>query len=139
MKTIKLFLVALLFTQLSSAASATTSLRNVDNALKAYIAAENAQNYARTYQLLSAPKKQQLRQEFAVKDALAYVKLRQSSEAKWFNFVEKSRQEFNGRVVISLSVVIEENGEQQQAVATLCFVAEGGQWRINEIDYAAAD
>lgn len=135
MKTIKFVVFAFLFCGLIPIASATVPVNNADAAIKSYISAEEEQNYARIYQLLSAAKKKQLKRENSVRDAAGYASLRRISEARWFNFVEKGRRESKGRAVVTFTVVIEENGEQEQVIVNIELLFQSGKWRIEAIDY----
>jgi hypothetical protein len=99
------------------------------------VSAEVKQDYARIYRLFSVAKKKQLQQENAVKGPAYYVRLRRSSEARWFNFVEKDRRMSQGRTVVTYSVSIEENGRQEQALVNIGLLVEGGGWRIDTIEY----
>ena len=120
---------------LISTVSATVSANGADAVIKSYISAEEAQNYERVYQLLSVAKKQHFKQDYAVSDGAGYAKLRRSSEARWFNFVEKCRRESKEEIVVTYTVVIEENGEQETVPMTLKLLFQGGEWRIGAIDY----
>lgn len=124
-----------LFCGLISTVSATVSANGADTVIKSYISAEEAQDYVRVYQLLSASEKKQLKRENAVGDAAGYARLRRSSEAHWFNFVEKGRRESKNRIVVTFTVVIEENGEQEQVPMTMEILFQSGEWRIGTIDY----
>lgn len=110
-------------------------MNSADAVIKSYISAEKDQNYERVYQLFSATKKKQLKRESAVWDTASYASLRRSSEARWVNFVEKSRREYKGRIVVNFMVVIEENGEQEQVPVTIELLFQSGKWQIETVKY----
>lgn len=131
----KFVVFAFLFYGLILTVSATVPMNSADAVIKSYISAEKDQNYERVYQLFSATKKKQLKRESAVWDTASYASLRRSSEARWVNFVEKSRREYKGRIVVNFMVVIEENGEQEQVPVTIELLFQSGKWQIETVKY----
>ncbi|MEQ1882992.1 MAG: hypothetical protein ABL878_18725 [Burkholderiales bacterium] len=135
MKALAFLVSAFLFFGSISAGAANISLKSFDAVIKIYISSEEKQDYGRIYQLFSVVKKNQLRRENSVIDANSYVSFRRSSEARWFNFVEKSRRESKDRTVVTFTVVIEENGVREEVLVAIDLLFQGGEWRIQAIGY----
>lgn len=134
MNTLKLVLLVLFF-GLPTAVTANTSFSSIDSVIKAYISAEEKQDYAGVYNLLSVDMKTMLKRDIKVNNAAGYLKARLSSEAHWFNFVEKNRQNSKRGVNVTYSVVIEENGESEEVSVTIKLIRQNGEWKIDAIDY----
>lgn len=128
-KTIVL-IAALSFSQL-----ATASTSSIDSVIKTYISAEEKQDYERVYNLLSADMKTMLKRDIKVNNAAGYLRARLSSEAHWFNFVEKARQNSEQGVNVTYLVVIEENGESEEVSVVIKLIRQNGEWKIDAIDY----
>lgn len=135
MRTLIISVFAFLLCGLVSSANSAVPRDSADDVIRSYISAEEGRDYSRVYKLLSATKKKQLKRENAVGDVASYVRLRHSSEARWFNFVETSRRQSNSKTVATFLVIVEENGEREQATLTLRLSFQGGVWRIDSIDY----
>lgn len=126
---------AFLFCGLLSSANAAVPWGSADDVIRCYISAEEARDYSRVYELFSAAKKKQMKRENSVQNVADYVKLRHSSEARWFNFIEKSRQQTNAKAIVTFFVIVEENGEREQVALTLHLSLLDGVWRIDAIEY----
>ncbi len=87
------------------------------------------------YSLLSLRLREQLRRENAVMDVKGYKALRQSSEARWFDFSETRRHMGEKEATLSFSATIEESGEKERVKVTLKLIPQDGKWRIDDIKY----
>ena len=108
---------------------------SISSVVKSYISAEEKQDYAHVYLLLSRGKKEQLRREYTVMGAKDYTKLRQSSEARWFGFSETKRNIAAKEATVMFNVTIEESGEKERVPLTIRLVIQDGYWRIDDIKY----
>ncbi len=107
----------------------------ISTVVRSYISAEEKQDYARVYLSLSHGMKERLRRENVVKSANDYRKLRQSSEARWYDFVETKRNVKAETATVLLNVTIEESGEKERVPVTVRLVMQDGHWRIDAIEY----
>ena len=108
---------------------------SISAVIRNYISAEQKQDYARVYLLLSRRMREQLRRENAVMGAKEYKKLRQSSEAHWFDFAETKRNVAVEEATVMFNVTIEESGEKERVPLTVRLLIQDKNWKIDDINY----
>ncbi|MFZ1083629.1 MAG: hypothetical protein WAN35_01545 [Terracidiphilus sp.] len=110
-------------------------LVEASSALKNYCDLESNQNYEKIYGLLSEHKKKSF-VKYQVRSASQYKKFRDSSEARWSDFVfDKKNLDGDNTMIVEGHAKIEESGEIESVTFNARLIQENGAWKIDDWKY----
>jgi len=110
-------------------------LLEASSVLAGYCELDSSQSYEELYDLLSKHRKESL-EKYQVRNAKQYRDFRESSEARWSEFVlEKRSLDRNGVVIIDGHAKIEESGVVESVSFKAKLIQENGGWKVDDWKY----